>query len=525
MNPAVMRALLVGRRELLENVRTRGFWFSLATVPLILMLSMSIPLLSDLSKPVLSFAVTDQSGWVLDKAMRRADRLDLEHLLTTYDAAAPNAPPALTDLLAYSRSLDAATRATLVDRLLDDPAPGPEADFIGWWRGLPPAQMAALDPDAWRARFALVHAPDRWTPPEEALANLSAGRIFAWIRIPEDPVGRPGSDLPPLRYTATNLTNTDLRAWFQDLAGTVIQQQRRTEAGLAPEVWQWLSARPRMDVHTLAGRGAATSERSASAGDVLNQWGPVAFVYILWISILVVTQMLMTSTVDEKSNKLVDVLLSVLSPVELMTGKIIGIAATGLCIVLTWACTFVLAAVALPALLGAPAALDLTGLATNPVYLASFVVYFLLGYLLYAALLAALGSVCNTLKEAQTLAIPVQGILFVPLMAMVPIGRDPSGTLAQVLTWIPPFTPFVMMNRAAQPPSLTVYLGTTLLLLVSIAAVTWMGAKVFRVGILMTGQPPGLRDLVRWIRAPVTAGGRAATPAVAARPAPARDTD
>ncbi|MFO7765948.1 MAG: cobalamin-dependent protein, partial [Pelovirga sp.] len=135
---------------------------------------------------------------------------------------------------------------------------------------------------------------------------------------------------------------------------------------------------------------------------------------------------------------------------------------------------------------GAPTALDLTGLATNPVYLGSFLVYFLLGYLLYAALLAALGSVCNTLKEAQTLAIPVQGVLFVPLLAMIPIGRDPSGTLAQVLTWIPPFTPFVMMNRAAQPPETWVYVATTVLLLVSIAGMTWLGAKVFRIGILMT---------------------------------------
>lgn len=506
----LQRALLVGRREFLENVRTRGFWLSLATVPVVLMLSLSLPLIGDLSKPVLSFAVTDDSGWVLAAVVDRADRRDLERLLTTVDAGAADAPQPLSALLEHSRELDPGARATLVERMLSAPAEGAEADFIAWWRGLDPEAMARLAPDAWRARFRLVHPVDRWTSPAEAGANLAAGRLFAWLQIPEDPVGRPGAASSSIRYTAGNLTNIDLRVWFRNQLDAVIEDQRRREAGLDPAVHAWVTSTPDLDVRifgTGAGTGAEAGERSASTSDVLNQWGPVAFVYILWVSILVVTQMLMTSTVEEKSNKLVEVLLATLSPMELMTGKILGIAATGLAIVTTWGATFVLAAVVLPALLGAPGSLDLTGLATNPVYLGSFFVYFLLGYLLYAALLAALGSVCNTLKEAQTLAIPVQGILFVPLLAMIPIGRDPSGTLATVLTWIPPFTPFVMMNRAAQPPDAWVYLGTTVMLLISIAAVTWMGAKVFRVGILMTGQPPSLRELARWVRAPVGARG------------------
>ena len=498
----LQRALLVGRREFLENVRTRGFWLSLATVPVVLLLSLSLPLIGELSKPVLRFAVTDDSGWVLAAIVERADRRDLERLLTTVNAAAPDAPTPLTVLLAHSRELDTAARASLVDRLLSSPTEDAEAEFIAWWRGLDPAAIGRLAPGAWRARFQLVHPVDRWTSPAEAGANLAAGRLFAWLQIPEDPIGRPGTAAGTVRYTADNLTNTDLRVWFRGQLDAVIEAQRRREAGLDGAVYDWVASAPDFDVRTF-GSGDDPGERSASTGDVLNQWGPVAFVYILWVSILVVTQMLMTSTVEEKSNKLVEVLLATLSPVELMTGKILGIAATGLAIVGAWGATFVLAAVALPALLGASATLDLTGLATNPVYLGSFLVYFLLGYLLYAALLAALGSVCNTLKEAQTLAIPVQGILFVPLLAMIPIGRDPSGTLATVLTWIPPFTPFVMMNRAAQPPEPWVYAGTTVMLLLSIALVTWMGAKVFRVGILMTGQPPSLRELARWVRAPV----------------------
>ncbi|MEE4360281.1 MAG: ABC transporter permease, partial [Pseudomonadales bacterium] len=429
------------------------------------------------------------------------------------------------------RARSASARRSWLDQLLETPVPGAatpgsdpdgtdtgnagDAAFLTWWRSRTPAEMARLDDDSWRARFRLVHRPDRWTPPAEARANLLADRIFAWIEIPEDPVGAPGREAEPLRYTGANLTNQDLRDWFEDSAARVLERQRRDEAGLSARVYQWVRETPVMDVRTLGGTDAST-DRSASVNDVLAQWGPVAFVYILWVSILVVTQMLMTSTVEEKSNKLVEVLLSTLSPLELMTGKMLGIGATGLTIVGTWLGTFALATLGLPALLGAPASLDL-GALIAPAYLGAFVVYFLLGYFFYAALLCGLGALCNSLKEAQTLIIPIQGLLIVPLMTMIPIARDPSGTLATLLSWVPPFTPFVMMNRAAQPPSAWVYGGTTLLMILSIAAALWAGAKIFRIGILMTGQPPRLREVLRWIAAPV--GGPRHSPATAAVPA------
>jgi ABC-2 type transport system permease protein len=524
----VRRALLVARREFLEHVRTKGFWLSLVAVPFALVLALAIPALDRAARPVLSFAVTDRSGWLLEDVVRDADRRDLARLLERLDAAeAPSAPQPVRDLLGHWRARAPEARDRWLHELLGgtgydaeagaeaavdaQPETAPEA-FLTWWRSRTPPQIAAFAPDAWRARFHLVHRPDRWTPPAEARTNLAAERIFAWIEIPEDPVGSPERPGAPLDYTARNLTNRDLRDWFEARAGAVLERQRRREADLAPALWAWVSAPPALEVRTLAGPGGRA--RAASAGDVLGQWGPVAFVYILWVSVLVVTQMLVTSTVEEKSNKLVEVLLATLSPVELMAGKILGIGATGLAIVGTWLATFAAATAGLPALLGAPPALGLTALVA-PAYLGAFLVYFTLGYFLYAALLAGLGAVCSSLKEAQTLVIPVQGILFVPLATMIPIARDPAGTLATVLTWLPPFTPFVMMNRAAQPPEPWVYAGTTLLLLASIGAAVWAGAKVFRIGILMTGQPPKLREVLRWMAAPVGPAG-AARPAVAA---------
>jgi ABC-type Na+ efflux pump permease subunit len=163
----------------------------------------------------------------------------------------------------------------------------------------------------------------------------------------------------------------------------------------------------------------------------------------------------------------------------------------------------VLALKFMPGIAGINVDLDLLVLIKDPTYLASFVIYFLLGYLLYAAVLAGLGSLCNSVKEAQNFMTPVMMLMIVPILAMVPVGKDPNGKLAVVLTYIPPFTPFAMMNRAAGPPATWEYVATTLILLVSIAVAFWGAAKVFRVGILMTGKPPKLSEILRFLRAPV----------------------
>ncbi len=102
-------------------------------------------------------------------------------------------------------------------------------------------------------------------------------------------------------------------------------------------------------------------ESEAERADTLGQWAPVAFVYLLWISIFSIAQMLLTNTVEEKSNKLVEVLLSSVAPVELMAGKILGIAATGLTIVASWLTLLLAAVLWLPGLLGGSGSVDSVG--------------------------------------------------------------------------------------------------------------------------------------------------------------------
>ena len=442
-------------------------------------------------------------AWIHDAAQLAITRNDIDRL---FDVLAERTPDEIdTGVLLEIAELigdpdDRQEFATVSTRLIhtlrveNASVSNPQAlheRFAGWWASST-AQIIAAAPNVSFAKYIEVVAPSI----ERARLNamVENQELLGYFVIPDDPV----ATTEGAQYITKNLTNRSLQNWYAGVVTKVVQMQRIREEGIASETAKEIQAPVVFDALVLTETGA---EERASLADTLSQWAPVGFVYLLWISIFSITQMLLTNTIEEKSNKLVEVLLSSISAVELMAGKIVGIAATGLTIVSVWLSALVLFVVWLPALLGAPAALDLSSLVYNPMYLVSFVVYFLLGYLFYAAVLCGLGSVCNTLKEAQNLVMPVQFLLFVPLIVMIPIGRDPNGTLATVMSWIPPFTPFVMLNRSAFPPSVWTYVFTTLLMVVSIWGALKIAARVFETGILMTGKAPKFRQLAALIRA------------------------
>jgi ABC-2 type transport system permease protein len=489
LDPA--NAFHVARREYLENIRTRGFWISILLLPIVILLVSFAPIALREAESAAQYAVLDQSDWVSAALAERIARADLEILLSS--------PIASADVLVEARATDARERAQIINEAARLIAHGETSstDSISL-----PARLARY----WRehpddiVRFAPGVSIDRYrllpnAPSDRAALNalVDDGTLLGYFVIPEDPVTSGAG----AEYVTRNLTNVDLRRWFGEQVTAVVRNRRLRSENVSDETASWIQQPIEFAPLQITETG-----RAAHAGieETLAQWAPVGFVYLLWISIFSVTQMLLTSTVEEKSNKLVEVLLSSIEAIDLMAGKICGIAATGLTIVGAWLAMVVAATLWLPGLLGAPATLDLSVLVENPVYLGSFVVYFLLGYLFYAALLCGLGSFANNLKEAQNLMIPVQLFMFAPLVFMIPIGRDPGGWLAETMSWFPPLTPFVMMNRAAMPPSLLVYVGTTLLMIVSIYLALRIAARIFETGILMTGKPPRLRHVLRSLR-------------------------
>ena len=465
---------LVAAREYLENVRTRGFWISILVLPLILLAASVVPLWLTRSEGPSTYAVVDASGWTaaaVRERLRADDVAKVQEALETTDR----------------ESLPAAV-AALADRIDE---PGFEQAVVDVWRERPD-DIASLAPDVSFARFREIDAGGL----DLAALNrrLDADTLTGYFVLPEDPV----ADASAAQYVTRNLTSQELRLWYERQVTAVVRDRRIREENIDPDTARWIQE----DVRIALVRLTETGAKAARTEDMLAQWAPVAFVYLLWISIFAVTQMLLTNTVEEKSNRLVEVLLSSLAAEDLMAGKILGIAATGLTIVATWFGMFLAFALGLPHWLDNESPLDLGALVRNPLYLGSFAVYFVLGYLFYAAVLCAIGSLANNLKEAQNLMLPVQICLIVPLLVMIPIGRDPGGWLASALSWIPPFTPFVMMNRAAFPPGVLTYVGTTVLMLVSIRIALAVAARVFAHGILRTGKPPRLAELLHLVRTP-----------------------
>jgi ABC-2 type transport system permease protein len=335
--------------------------------------------------------------------------------------------------------------------------------------------------------------------------RVAGGELFAYFVVPRDPLAEGAQ----LRYVSTNITDEELRTWFSRLAGDEVRERRLATERIAPEI----AARVQRPVAvTLTRLDDEGREAPVEDEDMLRAWAPAAFTYILWMAVFALSQGLLISTIEEKSSRVIEVLLSSVSSRQLMAGKIAGVMATGLVTVAVWAGCFFLIAFFLPDIadrwLGlGRVELDLASVAAEPTYIASFLIYFLLAYLFYATLLVGIGSLCNTVQEAQNLMAPVMVMMMVPLLIVMSMPEDPNSTLARVLSYIPPFTPFVMMGRAAATPPMTEYLVTTLLLLAAIALIFVAAAKVFETGILVTDKRPPMREVMRWIREP---GGRRA---------------
>lgn len=234
-----------------------------------------------------------------------------------------------------------------------------------------------------------------------------------------------------------------------------------------------------------------TEAGEQETNEVLNMLLPAGFMILLLIAVMTGGQQILTTTVEEKSSRVVEVLLSAVSPMQLMTGKIVGQLCVGLVMLVIYAGMGVIALVSF-ALLGL---IDLSLLIYLPILY--IIAYFTLG-----SLMAAIGAAVNEMSEAQALMTPVILTMMVPWILWLPITRDPNGTFATVASFIPPINTFVILLRMSSnspPPMWQVWLA----ILVGIAGAygaLWFAAKVFRVGLLMFGKPPNFATLIRWVR-------------------------
>jgi ABC-2 type transport system permease protein len=234
---------------------------------------------------------------------------------------------------------------------------------------------------------------------------------------------------------------------------------------------------------------AAAGERSAQRG--IARTLPFISGILLFIGVMVGGQTLLTSTVEEKSSRVVEMLLAAVSPVELMWGKLIGQLGVGL----------IMMAAYLALGVSALAQFALSGM-LDPMLIVYLVVFYFIAYLVYGALMLAVGAAVNQMADAQSLMGPIMMLLVAPYVLTGVIGQAPNSAFSVALSFIPPVNSFAMLARLATstPPPTWQVLATIAVGLLSAAGTVWFAAKIFKIGLLMQGKPPSFATLVRWAR-------------------------
>ncbi len=249
---------------------------------------------------------------------------------------------------------------------------------------------------------------------------------------------------------------------------------------------------------------------SKTTGESSEQsfWLAYVMSIVLFIVIAVYGVNVMSSVLEEKTTRIVEVLVSSLRPFELMLGKVVGVGSVSIFQFAIWGLggRLVLSQRAAlvgnlsPGDVGREAAFQLPPVPVATV--AVFLTYFLGGFFLYSAMFAAVGAMSSNEQEARQAQQPVVFLLMIAYLSVFALANNPGSMYAVVLSLVPFTSPIAMPVRwAAGSVGLNELVASLVLLGAGIGVVTWIAARIYRVGILMTGKRPNLRELVRWVRA------------------------
>lgn len=441
------RTLLIARREFAAYAKTVGFWLSLLAFPLFAVLGGAVPILMKSSEPIREVVVLEEGPQAagLAGAVQTALREEKERRDERRRTAEVEAEKA------GGKSGAAAAGAALSQ--LD----GPKITFVA-----PPADLAASAPGAAREELVRRYLGDE-VPEEQQLDSVvlldrTEGKPSArvWTRRASD--GAVGN------FVERALKDTNRREVFQSVGidVAVVESTNRFEP----------------QVKTLSPNSASGGETSFR--DELPGIIGLASGFLLWSLIITGASILLNSVMEEKSNKILEVLLSSASATEILTGKVLGVALLTVTVLLAWGGIGAAGLVA-----GLPQYAPMIGdVLLSSGLLAYFAVYAVGGYLMYAVLFAAIGAFCETPRDAQTLMGPIMMILVVPLLVMQMAIRTPDAPLVQIMSWVPFFTPFLMSARAPSEPPMIEIVGTMAGMFAFALLMVWIAGRAFRAGAL-----------------------------------------
>lgn len=436
----VDKILILAKREYLSRVKTKGFWIGTVLLPLFMVLAMVLPSLSlARSKSTLRLALVDTTGTVGDALAAELQSETEAPAKAPASGAAPAAAPAAKRLQTF---------------VLTRVAPAPDAA----------AQRGELD------RRVLDKELDAWL----------------WI-------DQPGLAKNKVEYHGESVANFLTQERLEDAVSNAVRTARLSAAGYDPRKVSELSRG--VGLETVRVTSAGGRAEAGLAGAAIAYF----LFFILYLMLALYGAQVMNGVLEEKSSRIVELIISTVRPFELLMGKLLGIGAVGFTQVAIWAVTaFVMTAPGmLMALSWDPSKMP----QVSPLVLMHFLLFFVIGFFLYATYYAALGSAFNDIREAQQAAASAMFLLVPPMLIFPMVINDPDSRLAVVTSLIPFFTPLLMVLRIAvkMPPLWQVLLGYALTIATTVVMI-WVCGKIYRVGILMYGKKPTVQELWRWLR-------------------------
>ncbi len=359
-----------------------------------------------------------------------------------------------------------------------------------------------------RAKFELVKIEPRAGHEQEQLLELSQWvrelRIFAFIDIaPHILEGNKKeiiaaaksadnqTDMSAVHYYSDQPTYRDIINWLYETVGGRVQSVRLKEVGLDPNVVKQAMAPVEIDNLGLLHKTASGEIKPAEQVNELASFMlPLGLMLLMWMGLMMTTQPLLHGVLEEKMQRIAEVLLGSIAPFQLMLGKLLG---------------YVLVALTLLGIYvgGGYYVLNHFGYANLvPMPVIGWFLFFeCLAIFMYGAIFLALGSCCNEVKEAQNLIFPAMIPMMLPLFCWSIVIKHPLSTFSTALTLFPLSTPMIVVMRLAVPPGVPGWqmacgaVGTILMALVAV----WAASRIFRVGLLMQGKPPKLGQILKWV--------------------------
>jgi ABC-2 type transport system permease protein len=318
--------------------------------------------------------------------------------------------------------------------------------------------------------------------------QVRAGQLDGYVVIPRDILEEGRAE-----FYGRNTGDIFTREAVGDRLSTAVREQRLAEKQIDQRVLREANRRVSMSSTKISARG----EEKSSSGDFMFVF---SFGLLIYISVLMYGQIVLGAVIEEKETRIAEILFSSMRSFPLMMGKLIGVSLVALTQLSIWALAFLLFAafgVGMMAAQGVPVTLP----HVPAMVLVYFVLYFLMGYFIYATIYALIGSMVTTTQEGGQLAMPIVLMLVAGFYFVFPIIRSPNSTLAFWASMFPFLAPITMMVRITTetPPTWQIALSLAIGF-ATVIGLTWLAARIYRVGMLMYGKKASIPEVWRWVR-------------------------